>query len=103
LSDTRAAHRFVTHVHLPLVRWRIPLPAPMPATWVPAFVGLAYLAFLTALVAATSVGHTVALALLEALVTAWLVGRCFAPLAHLRLRREAFSVLRVRQEPPVPQ
>ncbi|ACZ32109.1 hypothetical protein Xcel_3108 [Xylanimonas cellulosilytica DSM 15894] len=100
MTDEPSRTRLVTHVRLPLLPWPARLPAPMPASWV-GFVLLAtFLVWFLAFVAVLSHGHPFWLAPLVAAVPAWLLGRCVAPIARVRLRREAFSVLRwLREEP----
>ncbi len=99
VGDEPSSTRLVTHVRLPALPWRLRLPAPMPASWVTLVLLGFFAAWFVTLVAAISLGHHLVLALLVGAIPAWLLGRAIAPFANVRLRREAFSVLRVLDTP----
>ena len=90
--------QFVTHVRIPLLGWRWPLPAPMPASWVS---NLTWTALICAALVAALVWKATGWILLGAsagLATVWLVGCCMAGIASRRLRREAYAVMEVLHE-----
>ncbi|WP_425955884.1 hypothetical protein [Xylanimonas sp. McL0601] len=93
LSDEPSKGRFVTHTRLPGVPWRVRLPAPMPASWVVYLFLGSFAVSLVTFISAAAMGHHVAVALLEGCAAAWLLGRCLAPFADVRLRREAFALM----------
>lgn len=99
VGDEPSRTRLVTHARVPAVPWRVRLPAPMPASWVGLLLLGMFLVWFVTLVTAISLGHHLVLALTLGAVPAWLLGRCIAPFANVRLRREAFSVLSALREP----
>ncbi|GAB2462079.1 hypothetical protein [Xylanimonas ulmi] len=100
LSDEGSPGWLVTHTRLPGVPWRVRLPAPMPAAWVPHLLLTAFGLALVTWIGMTSCGHGLLVALAAAGVAAWAPGCLLRPFARVRLRREAFSVLSALYERP---
>ncbi|QAY63771.1 hypothetical protein ET495_11555 [Xylanimonas allomyrinae] len=98
LSDEPSKDRLVTHTRLPVVPWRVRLPAPMPASWVAYLLLAAFAMSLVTFIGITSTGHSARVAVVAAAFAAWALGRCLRPFAEVRLRREAFAVLSVLYE-----
>ena len=101
IGDKPMPGRFVTHVRVPLSRWRWPLPHPMPANWVSRLTWITiYSALAFGALAYVASGWLV-LGAGVAVASVPLVGLLGAAVACRRLRREAYSVLRVLKDPGI--
>lgn len=102
IGDEPVAGRIVTHVRVPMSRWRWRLPAPMPARWVSRLTFTALAVAVVMPVAISLATRFVPLLILSSAAAVWVVGWCAARIAQARLRREAWSVLALLDEPGRP-